>query len=173
MIAKFRFDGKGARLKTERTENTAVSDCCFGMQDHLYDFELLLKPVSEEEKLAVAQTVSPSDTNAKAQSRKMVSIPSKAAGHSGVFCPAFFLSAPEPRKAPCQLSAKSCNIPVDLYEFNKPVFRFGYGALRGSGAYGMKQYRKGGTLFWRLPLQEVLESLVFRRSSVGEGKVTV
>ena len=86
---KFRFDGKGAKLKTERTENTAVSDCCFGMQDHLYGFELLLKPASEGENSLSAQTVSPSDTNAKAQSRKMVSIPSKAAGHSGCFLSCF------------------------------------------------------------------------------------
>ena len=73
------------------------------MQDHLYDFELLLKPASKVEKLAVAQTVSPFDTNAKAQNRKMVSIPTKASGYSGVFWPAFFPSAPEPRKAPWQM----------------------------------------------------------------------
>ena len=114
------------------------------MQDHLYDFELLLKPASKGEKLAVAQTVSPFDTNAKAQNRKMVSIPAKASGYSGVFWPAFFPSAPEPRKAPCWLSTKNCDIPVDLYEFNKLIFRVRYGTLRGSGAYGMKQYRKGG-----------------------------
>ena len=39
-------------MEPGRIENAAVSGCCFGMQDHLYGSGLLLKPASEEEKLA-------------------------------------------------------------------------------------------------------------------------
>ena len=34
-------------------------------------------------------------------------------------------------------------------------------------------YREGGALFWRLPLQKGLESLIFHRSAVGDGEVNV
>ena len=83
--------GRVQKRKSDGSENDAVSGCCFGMHDHLSSSGLLLKPVSEGEKLAVAQTVSPSDTNAKIRNRKMVGISAKAAGHSGVFCPVLFL----------------------------------------------------------------------------------
>lgn len=53
------------------------------------------------------------------------------------------------------------------------LFATRHGTLRGSGAQEVIWHRKGGPLFWRLPLPEVLESLVFRRSAVGDGKVNV
>ena len=116
---KFRFDGEGVDSeKTDGSENVAVSGCCFGMHDHLSSSVLLLKPASEGEKLAVAQTVSPSDTNAKIRNRKMVGLPAKAAGHSDVFCPVLFL--PSSTRTPQNSRYSEINTAVNQLLSAKP-----------------------------------------------------
>ena len=65
-----------------------------------------------------AQTVSPSSANAKIRSRKMVSIPAKAAGDSGIFYPVFFpFSAPEPHKITYMV--KSIRQLISFYPLNR------------------------------------------------------
>ena len=67
-----------------------------------------------------AQTVSPSGANAKIRSRKMVSIPPKAAGDSGIFYPVFFLpSAPEPRKTTYMV--KPIRLLISFYPLNRTL----------------------------------------------------
>ena len=112
----------GQKGITERPEDGAAGGCCFRIQDHLSVSGLLLKAASEGEKLATAQTVSPSGANAKIRSRKMVSIPPKAAGDSGIFYPVFFLpSAPEPRKTTYMV--KSIWLLISFYPLNRMLSR--------------------------------------------------
>ncbi len=78
-------------IQPERIENAAVSGCCFGMQDHLNRFRTFAKTGIGRGETRFAQTVSPSDANAKIRSRKIVSIPAKAARIQRRFFPVFFL----------------------------------------------------------------------------------